>query len=78
MDRKPVREIAEASKTGAATNLISGLATGFMSTLLPVIVIISAIFVSFYFGGFYGILEVMPSQIRRKRDAGKKEVLPRF
>ncbi len=54
-DRKPVREIAEASKTGAATNLIAGLATGFMSTVLPVLVIISAIFSSFYFGGFYGI-----------------------
>ncbi len=54
-DRKPVREIAEASKTGAATTIISGLATGFMSTLLPVLVIISAIFVSYASGGFYGI-----------------------
>ncbi len=53
--RKPVREIAEASKTGSGTNIISGLATGFASTLLPVIVIVAAIFVSFYFGGFYGI-----------------------
>ncbi|MBI4163406.1 MAG: sodium-translocating pyrophosphatase [Candidatus Aenigmarchaeota archaeon] len=53
--RKPVKEIAEASKTGAGTNIISGLATGFASTLLPVIVIVAAIFVSFYFGGFYGI-----------------------
>ena len=54
-DRKPVREIAEASKTGAATNLIRGLSTGMMSTLLPVIVIVAAIYISFYFGGVYGI-----------------------
>ena len=54
-DRKPVKEIAEASKTGAATTLISGLATGFQSTVLPVIIIAGAIFVSYSAGGFYGI-----------------------
>ena len=54
-DGKPVRDIAEASRTGAATNLIAGLATGFKSTILPVIFIISAIFVSFQVAGFYGI-----------------------
>ncbi len=54
-DRRPVKEIAEASKTGAATNLIRGLSTGMMSTLLPVIVIVAAIYLSFYFGGVYGI-----------------------
>ena len=51
----PVKAIAEASKTGAGTNLIRGLATGMESTLLPVIVIIVAIYISFFFGGFYGI-----------------------
>lgn len=54
-DKRPVREIAEASRTGAATNLISGLAIGFKSTMLPILIISGAIFLSFYFGGFYGI-----------------------
>lgn len=54
-DGKPVKEIAEASKTGAATTLISGLSIGFISTVLPVIFIVAAIFVSFQAAGFYGI-----------------------
>jgi len=47
---KPVKEIAKASETGAATNIIQGLSTGMMSTALPIITIGAAILVSFYLG----------------------------
>lgn len=54
-DYKPVKEIAKASQTGAATNIIEGFAGGMMSTALPVIVIVIAILVSYKFAGLYGI-----------------------
>jgi Na+/H+-translocating membrane pyrophosphatase len=51
----PVRSIAEASKTGAATNVISGIAVGLESTCLPIIVISFSILVSYYMGEASGI-----------------------
>lgn len=48
---RPVKLIAKASETGAGTNVISGLAMGFESTLLPVVAIVIGILASFYVVG---------------------------
>ena len=53
--KKPAREVAKASETGPATNIISGLALGMISTIIPVLAVSAAIFLSFKFGGLYGI-----------------------
>ena len=52
---KSVRTIAEASRTGSATNIIAGFAIGLKSTVLPLIVIAGAILVSYSVAGFFGI-----------------------
>ncbi len=52
---KPIYEIAESSKTGPATNIITGLAVGMRSVAWPVIFICIAIFLSYKFIGLYGI-----------------------
>jgi K(+)-stimulated pyrophosphate-energized sodium pump len=53
--KAPTRKIAEASETGAATNIIAGLATGLHSTALPMIVFCIATAVAFHQAGIYGI-----------------------
>ncbi len=52
---KPTQDLARASQTGAATNIISGLALGMKSTTLPLLTIIVAILVAYQAGGVYGI-----------------------
>ncbi|MFA6322366.1 MAG: sodium-translocating pyrophosphatase [Candidatus Buchananbacteria bacterium] len=52
---RPVRDIAKASETGAATNIISGFAVGLESTGMPVIVISLAIMASYYLGKLSGV-----------------------
>jgi len=53
--KPPAQAIAKASETGAATNIIAGLAVGLKSTTLPVLVICAAIYVSFSAAGIFGI-----------------------
>ena len=53
--QRPSKAIAEASETGAATNIISGLANGMYSTALPVLVIALSILGAYHFANLYGI-----------------------
>lgn len=52
---KILREVADACKTGAATNIITGLAIGMKSTILPILSICGAIYTSYRFAGLYGV-----------------------
>ncbi len=51
----PIKTIAQSATTGAATNIITGIAVGFRSTTYPVLAIAFAIFVSYMTSGIYGI-----------------------
>jgi len=55
LGKMPVNMIAKQSTTGAATNIISGLAMGMFSTVIPIIVIAIVIISVFHLGGLYGI-----------------------
>lgn len=59
----PVRNVAKASETGHATNIIAGLALGQHATALPVGFIGIAIMLSFHFGGLYGIAIAVMSML---------------
>ncbi len=52
---KSVKQIAESSKTGSATNIISGLSVGMKSTAIPILFIVAGVLVSYAFFGMYGI-----------------------
>jgi len=51
----PVKQIAKASETGTATNIIEGFSTGMLSTVLPILVIVIGILAAYQFAGLYGI-----------------------
>jgi hypothetical protein len=51
----PVQDVADACRTGAATDIIFGLALGYKSTIVPCFCIAAAIFVSFSLASMYGI-----------------------
>ncbi|MDO9695076.1 MAG: sodium-translocating pyrophosphatase [Candidatus Latescibacteria bacterium] len=53
--RNPVKALSKSAETGAATNIISGLALGMLSTALPIIVLSATILVAYEAAGLYGI-----------------------
>ncbi len=55
LGKKPVLNIVKNSSTGAATNIIAGLATGMISTFSSVLLFAAAIWASYAFAGFYGV-----------------------
>jgi polyisoprenoid-binding protein YceI len=55
MGKNPVNTIARQSISGAATNIISGLSVGMISTALPILVLAGGIIASFSVAGIYGV-----------------------
>jgi inorganic pyrophosphatase len=51
----PVREVAQSCETGAATNIIYGLALGYQSAVVPITIIAIVTFISFTAAGMYGV-----------------------
>ncbi|MGD9346553.1 MAG: sodium-translocating pyrophosphatase [Candidatus Aminicenantes bacterium] len=51
----PIKTLAKTSQTGSAPTIIMGMAIGFQSTILPLLTIAAAIFISHKLGGLYGI-----------------------
>ena len=54
-EHKPVLDIAKASESGPAINIIQGLSTGMLSTVIPVILIAATTVGAFFFAGLLGI-----------------------
>ncbi len=52
---RPVREVADASRTGPATNIIYGLSLGYESAFIPVIALSITVYLGFHLAGMYGI-----------------------
>lgn len=54
-DYSPVKKIAKSCETGTATNIISGVATGMLSTAIPIILVAIGILIAYACAGLYGI-----------------------
>lgn len=54
-DYYPVQEVAKSCHTGSATDIIYGLALGYMSTLFPILIMVAMIYISYICAGLYGI-----------------------
>ncbi|KPJ83730.1 MAG: potassium transporter [Gemmatimonas sp. SG8_17] len=54
-NRKPAQSISKASETGAATNIIAGLALGMKSTAAPIVALSAAVIIAYEAAGLYGI-----------------------
>lgn len=52
---KPVKELADSCKTGAATNIIYGLALGYLSTIIPVICLCLLCYYAHTALGYFGV-----------------------
>ncbi len=52
---RPVRDVADASKTGAATNIIYGLSLGYNSAVIPMIILAITVVIGYVTAGMYGI-----------------------
>ncbi len=63
---KPVREVAEASNTGAATNIIYGLSLGYHSSVFPVILLVITIVTANLLAGMYAIAIAAQGMITTK------------
>lgn len=55
LGKKPILDIVRQSATGHATNVIAGLATGMMSTWMPIVLFAGAIWGTYSLAGFYGV-----------------------
>ena len=51
----PTREVAQACETGAATNIIHGLALGYKSAIIPITLISGSVYIGFFKAGMYGV-----------------------
>jgi K(+)-stimulated pyrophosphate-energized sodium pump len=51
----PIRQIAQSSRYGVAPNILSGVAVGYLSTVLPLLGIAAAIWIAYATNGLYGI-----------------------
>jgi K(+)-stimulated pyrophosphate-energized sodium pump len=60
---RPVREIAESSQTGPATNIITGFAVGLECTALPTIIISGALLFAYYCGLWSGVVDAQGQPI---------------